>query len=219
MLPSVPATPAEAKVLRAWFAAFDERQLPATWATLGPGGDWTLAQGIIESLVPHELAYHLPKGALAEFLPELETQAALAQRAALPLRTMVHSIGGIHPAVIARLGVAALVSLDSHSFQRQSSHVRSHGWGQWEVLPSDVVPQALCLTESTQLIARIFVAKRDDARLHFLWPLADLTQAPRSPALRLLDCAGNLAHRNQIEVATLGRVAERASGQRGTRAA
>lgn len=219
LLPGTPTNGAEEESLRQWFAAFDERQLPVTWGSIGPRGNWSLARPIIESAVPHELAYRVPTGQLEESLPLLETQAAIARRAALPLRAMIHAGAGIHPAVLSRLGVGALVRLDAVGPKRPSGHVRSHGWGRWEVLVSDVIPESLGLTESTQLMARLYVAKRDDAQLHFLWPLADLARPPRSPALRLLDCAADLAHRNQIRITTLGKVAETASGQLGSQAA
>ncbi len=206
-------------MLRKWFAAFDERQLPITWASIGPGGSWSLAQPIIESNVPHELAYRLSTGPLEESLPMLETQAAIARRAAIPLRSLVHATTGIHPAVLTRLGVGALVGLDPLGPKRQSGHLRCHGWEQWEVLISDWIPESLGLTQSTQLMARLHVAKRDDAQLHFLWPLENLDRPPRSPALRLLDCAADLARRNQIRVTTLGMLAESASAERGSRAA
>jgi hypothetical protein len=219
VLPCTPANGEGEEGLRRWFTAFDERRLPVTWGSMGAEGSWSLAEPIIKSTVPHELAYRVPAGPLEETLPVLESQAAIARRVALPLRTIVHAVAGIHPAVLTRLGVGAIVRLDSATTKRQSGHVRSHGWGQWEVLVSDLIPDSLGLTESTQLMARLHVAKRDDAQLHFLWPLVDLTRPPRSPALRLLDCAADLAHRNQIRLTTLGKVAEVASGQTGAQAA
>ena len=207
------------KALGKWFEAFDIRGLAVTWGMIGAEGDWSLASQMIQSAVPHELAYRISTARLGDSLPLLESQSAVAHQVDIPLRTMIRAGCGIHPGVLARLGVNALVRLDELGQKRQSGFLRSYGWNQWEVLITDLVPASLGLTESTQLLARLMVAKRDDAQLHLLWDLTKLAKCPRTPTLRLLDGMAELVRRNHISVSTLGHQAQLASQRSGLSAA
>jgi hypothetical protein len=208
-----------AEKLDSWFSAFDQRGLRATWASVGQPGGWHLGQRVIASEVFHELAYTTAPHRVASELPEFERQRAIAERAALPLRSLATLGGGIHPSITARLGVTALVTLDPDSPPLPTSPIRSHGWNQWEVAVAQRVPFDLGLIESTQLIARLYVAMRDDVTLHLLWDLATLADPPRSPALRLLDALADFSRRNQIEITTMGALAAAASHPLGKMAA
>jgi len=209
----------EAEALRPWFQSLDERGLPASWAVVGRATPRPFARQLVQSAVPHELAYWTTPGAIGHELAELQQHAALAQRAALSLRSLVSLGGGIHPAVTARLGVQAIVRLDAPEHSFQTVVPRSHGWNQWDVPVTDRVALDMGLTEATQVLARIYVAKRDGVSLHLLWALATLDRPPRSPALRLLDALADLARRNHIEVLTLSQVADRHSVEVAPRAA
>jgi hypothetical protein len=194
-----------------WFHAFDQRGLAVTWAALRQSAGWQVARRMVTSHVAHELAYATAPQAIAHDLPLLDQQRSIARRAALPLRSLVTSGGGIHPSIMARLGVEAIVMLEPCSTPLPTTLVRSHGWNQWEITVAQRIRFDMGLTESTQLIARLHVALRDGATLHFLWDLATLHRPPRAPALRLLDCLADFSRRSQIEVATIGQLAGSAS--------
>lgn len=186
------------------FKLLDERHLPATWAVATGRGKLPLADRLLVSRSPHEIAYFPRSAELADDVPGLEAQHQIAQRVEVPLATFVSRKAGVHPSLLARLGVVALVPAGVRS---RTGQVRSVAWGIWEAPCTDLLSHFSAETRGA-MQARLNQALRGSVNLHLVWRIeANVQGESERTAVELLDMVAELSYRNWLVVEPIAVVA------------
>lgn len=199
----------------AWDNAFellDALSLPATWATvIGPDRP-ALGTQLVASQVPHELAFHARNADLAKLLSAFKKQQLLIRRASVPLRTLLSDSAGVHPSVLAGLGVQAVVPVGRVANLSRTGSPRAMAWQQWELPPTLRLRADQLSTDSLALTAQLRLLQQQSGRLHLLWePTVDANQAAQARIAEALNHIANLNRRGWVQVETSGAAADNAS--------
>lgn len=187
----------------------DRRRLPAAWAVVTGGDGLPLAHGLLASKCPHELAYLPAPASLSRSMPSLLAERVVASRIGLPLRTFVDQGAGVHPSLLARLGVTALVPVGSDAPRSRTGQLRSVAWGIWEA-PLTVRLSTHDLPEAREaMLSRLAQLLEGSRGMHLLWQIDHLLRGERQEvAIELLDLVAEFCHRDWLEVQPVGAIAE-----------
>ncbi|MGI9457257.1 MAG: hypothetical protein ACR2NU_11900 [Aeoliella sp.] len=193
-------------LLASWFLEFDSRGLPATWGVVTDDGGWPLGPQLLQSQVGHELAMRMPQAGGDRGWTGIAAQATLARRAQLPLRSLIVSGDGVHPSLLARLGVEAVVTCSKGRLSRTGS-LRAMAWNLWEIPVTDAAPQDATRSRSQRFTSRLDAVIRHSTRMHLLLELGEGSEW----LLSFLDGLAELRNRGIIVIETVGMAAAEAS--------
>ena len=196
------------------FALLDTRDVPATWA-LRPAETRLLAAQMVASQVQHELGFAAPAEGFTHSLPSFRQQLQLAQKVELPLRTLATTTAGIHPSLLSRLGVQAVVPLDRRSSSR-TGQLRALAWNTWECPATHVAPLPCSAETMAQLTQSLEHCVRRATRMHLVLELRFPIIRNELEALeKWLDTASDYAQRGWLKLETVGQQAAELSGSLG----
>lgn len=205
--------PLTAEALAPWFRCFDQRNLPVTWGIVEGNGGWHLGPSLIESRVPHELAFWTDQSSLLPSIPEFERQRDFARKLQVPLRTLVTTHLGLHPTLLSRLGIASLVRLMDDRPSSRTGMFRAMGWNCWETSITERLGVGPSFADAMHLVARLHLLVRESSSMNLLIDLEGLGGPPRSGVLRVVDCLADFANRGLVQVRTVGCVASQTANQ------
>lgn len=198
-----------------WMDAFeqlDARRLPATWATvLGPDRPLLDSQ-LVASDTPHELAFYAATDNMASLLLAFKKQRSVFDRAKICLRTLVSDRVGVHPSVLANLGVQAMVPIGSEAQLSRTGSLRAVAWDQWEAPPTLCLRHHQLETDTQRLMTQLRQMSQQTARMHLLWePWVSGSEVALSRLERALDHIAQLYQRGWVQVETAGAAAQQIS--------
>ena len=198
------------------FSALDSRNLPATWAVVestaaGPrAGFWKLGHEMVASPVRHELAFRHRTSGLDRVTGEFAKHVAFADQLQLPLRTFVTDAVGIHPAVLSKLGVHALVTVPPGTAPSRTGSLRAIAWDTWRAPITNRIESRSTSQQCKKLNGRLCKLLDSTHRLHLLL----LIDGPPSAALlHAFDEIADYARRGWVIAETIGQAAEAETGQ------
>lgn len=193
----------------------DRRQIPATWAVVDGSGRWTLGAALVTSRETHEMAFVARESNMATLVTDFRRQAHLAQRVRLALRTLVTTTSGIHPSLLAQLGVEAVVPLTkTESAPSPTGSLRGVSWGTWEVPVTDELGTPTKPMECKRLLTRLNMMLSQSTRMNLVWRLGRLESSRQlRPALRFFDLLADLRNRGWLHVETYGTAAAAATSR------
>lgn len=190
------------------FRELDQRGLSATWASVVPTGSVALAAELVASRTAHELSFRMGDRNVAESLAPLEERAAVLRDVGLPLRSLVCDSPSVHPGVMTRLGVEALISVSPEARTTRTGSLRAVAWNQWETPLSDRCTTAPSAHRMNQLANRLNDCIKHGWTMHLLCVVEG---KPSGELLRLFDQVSQYAQRGWIVVEPTGQLAENAS--------
>lgn len=198
--------------LAPWFTCFNQRGLPVTWAVASEAGTFPLAEQLVASSVPHELALYSPS------LPQgdaWEKPMALARQINLPLRTVVGNKTEIDSRALSPFGVHCVVALDRQVPASQTGSPLAMGWNVWEMPITQSLDPSHQIFHVTRRLARLYLAARTSVRTNYVVDLSKIgnIQGPKPGLLRFLDFVSDYASRGMVKLETVGQVTARLSEQ------